>query len=68
MPNNPTAIELAVGQLWRSEDGYLYKIVSVEPTREWVYARHPNSKAPGGLYQILRAWFEQPGWTLVRDV
>lgn len=66
--HTPT-VGLAVGQVWRSgDDGYLYKIVSVETTNEWVYARHPNSKPPGGLYQILRAWFEQPGWELVRDV
>ena len=56
--------EIQAGQTWRSEDGYLYRIVSVEPL-EWVYARHPNSK--GGLYQIRREWFSEPGWELVRD-
>lgn len=53
---------LTIGQLWRTTDGYLYRIVAVD--NEWVYGRHPN--ADGGSTQINPAWFDE--WELVRDV
>ena len=58
--------ELKVGQIWRDDTGYLYRITFVDPTDEnYVWGRHPNAK-PIQNRQIHRSWFKQ--WELTRDV